>query len=257
MTSSTDAKWPLRSVTVTLRLIKALQELDGAGVTELANHLDIAKSTAYNHLRTLEQYHYVIETGGVFRLSLKFLDHGGYVRENDQQYQAIRTKIRHIAEKTGELCQFVTEEHGVGVIVFRESGSQAVSTRTRIGSREYLHQITAGKVILAYLSQERVDAIIEQRGLPAKTEATVATPDELFTELSEIRDRGYALDKDEHIRGLQAIGVPVKGEADAVLGAISVASPTYRAQSESRGAKIADFLLELANELELDMRYSQ
>lgn len=256
MTPPTDTKWPLRTLTVAIRIIEALQSLDGAGVTELATQLDLAKSTVHNHLRTLEHHHYVIRDGDEYRLSLKFLDHGGYARHRDERFELIRQKVKYVAEETDELCQFVTEEHGTCVFVFRERGTQAVNTQTRTGSRVPLHHTTAGKAILASLPDERVEAIIERWGLPDKTEHTVSTPEDLFEELQTIRSQGYAFDKDEHIRGLNALGVAIEDETDAVLGAISVATPQHRLRSKSRENELSDFLLGIVNELELNIRYS-
>lgn len=256
MTPPTGTKWPLRTLTVAFQIMEALQDLDGAGVTELASHLDLAKSTIHNHLRTLEHYHYIIRDGNEYRLSLKFLNHGGYVRNRDDRFNLIKQTVRDVADETDELCQFVTEEHGIGVFVFREEGEQAVNTQTRTGSRVHLHHTTAGKAILASLPDERVEAIIEQRGLPGKTEHTLSTREEVFDELTDIRDQGYAFDKDEHIRGLNALGVPIRDES-TVLGAISIATPQHRLRSKSRENEIADLLLGVVNELELNIRYSQ
>lgn len=256
MTESTGTKWPLRTLTVAVRIIEALQSLDGAGVTELATHLDLAKSTVHNHLRTLEHHQYVTRDGDEYRLSLKFLDHGGYVQYRDDRFELIRQKVKSVAAQTDELCQFVTEEHGTCVFVFRERGAQAVNTQTRPGSRVPLHHTTAGKAILASLPDQRVESIIEHRGLPGKTEHTVSTREDLFEELEVIRSQGYAFDKDEHIRGLNALGVSIVDETDAVLGAISVATPQHRLRSKSRENELADFLLGVVNELELNIRYS-
>lgn len=253
---STDTKWPLRTLTVAFQIVEALQDLDGAGVTELATHLDLAKSTVHNHLRTLEHHQYVSRDGDEFRLSLKFLDHGGYVRNRDDRFSLIKQQVRYVADETDELCQFVTEEHGIGVFVFREEGDQAVSTQTRTGSRAHLHHTTAGKAILASLPDERVEAIVEEWGLPSKTEHTINTREDLFAELTAIRDRGYAFDKDEHIRGLNALSVPIQDES-TVLGAISIATPQHRLRSTDRENEIADLLLGVVNELELNIRYSR
>ncbi len=254
--ASNDTKWPLRTLTVAVRIIEALQSLDGAGVTELATRLDLAKSTVHNHLRTLEHHQYVTRNGNEYRLSLKFLDHGGYVQYRDERFDLIRQKVKYVAAETDELCQFVTEEHGTCVFVFREQGTQAVNTQTRAGSRVPLHHTTAGKAILAALPDERIETIIERRGLPGKTEHTVSTREDLFEELRSIRSRGYAFDKDEHIRGLNALGVSIEDESETVLGAISVATPQHRLQSSSRENELADLLLGVVNELELNIRYS-
>jgi len=55
-------------------------ELDGAGVTELANQLDVAKSTIHGHLTSMRAHGFVVKRGTEYRLGLGFFDYGQYVR---------------------------------------------------------------------------------------------------------------------------------------------------------------------------------
>lgn len=57
-------------------IIEILRELDGATVTEVANYMNIAASTAHTHLSTLQQKGYVMKNDNIFKLSFKFLDYG-------------------------------------------------------------------------------------------------------------------------------------------------------------------------------------
>jgi IclR family transcriptional regulator, acetate operon repressor len=50
---SKEAKQPVKSTETTFEIIEALMDLDGAGVTELANYLDLPKSNVHNYLSTL------------------------------------------------------------------------------------------------------------------------------------------------------------------------------------------------------------
>ncbi len=255
MADHTDT--PVKSIGRMATLLETLQQFDGAGVTELANELEVTKSTVYNHLTSLEQHGYVVHEGDDYYVGLGFLDHGEYARQRQIGYQLIRQKTREVAEETGELCQYMVEEHGLGVFLIRESGRQAVETRTRIGNRVHLNHVTAGKAFLAYAPDARVAEIVDKHGLPGKTENTITSTEALEIELQAIRDRGYAVDKDEHLKGLYAIGVPIQYESGQPLGAMSVAGPANRINDEQRAEEIAQLLLEKANELQLTIKHSQ
>lgn len=245
---------PVKSVVRMFEIVKVLQEMNGATVTAIVERVELSKSTVYNHLATLERLEYVVRRKDEYHLSFRFLDHGGHALSQDPRLRIVEPKIREIAAETDELCQFVIEEHGRGVIIFRETGESAVETRIRLGSRLYLHHTTAGKAILSQLPEERVEDILERHGLPGKTAKTITDPAVLHDELDRIEERGYASDKEEHIKGLHAVGVPVLDD-DGVFGAISVAGPSHRMGSESQEREIADLILGIANEVELNISF--
>lgn len=70
----------LKTVLKATEMVDTLMQLDGAGVTELAQSLDISKSSAYTYLKTLERSEFVTKTGDEYHLSYNFLVFGEYVR---------------------------------------------------------------------------------------------------------------------------------------------------------------------------------
>ncbi|WP_247003947.1 IclR family transcriptional regulator C-terminal domain-containing protein [Halosolutus gelatinilyticus] len=58
--------------------------------------------------------------------------------------------------------------------------------------------------MLSCLPDAAVDGIIDRDGLPSVTEKTIADRDGLKGELSEIRDRGYAIDDEERVSRMGA-----------------------------------------------------
>lgn len=239
-----------------LEMIEALQELNGATVGELVAHTGFSKSTVYRHLATLEKHEYVIRRFHEYNLSLQFLSIGNYVRHRNEIHEEIKPQVRKIAEQTKEIANFIVEEHGVGVFVFRRKGANGVSTNARVGMRTGLHHTAAGKAILASLPEDDVHDIIERRGLPAKTENTITEPAKLFEELETIRNQRYSIDREETIEGLCAVGVPMVDPNGEVLGGFSVAGPTYRLKGNRLQEKLPNILLSLTNELELNITYS-
>lgn len=248
---------PVQSIGRMAELVRTLQNLDGAGVSELSRSLSVSKSTIHNHLKSLEEYGYVVQESDQYHVGLAFLDHGEYARERQVGYHLLRTKVRKVADETGDLCQYLVEEHGLGTFILREVGDRAVETSSRIGTRVHLNHVTAGKALLAHLPEERVNEIVEHRGLPGKTEQTITSVESLWGELEAIRERGYAVDKEEHLKGLYAIGAPIQTDEDGVLGAMSVAGPANRINREQREQEIAQVLLETANEIELSLKHSR
>ncbi|PGF18413.1 IclR family transcriptional regulator [Natrinema sp. CBA1119] len=246
----------IKSVETTLEIIAELKRQNGATVSELASTVDVSKGTVHKHLATLREHDYVVNDDGSYRIGFHFLDIGGYALCQFDGVKQITSKVRELADQTGETVQFSTEQHGRTVVLTREAGQKGVSSRARLGTRFYMHQVSGGKAILANLSKQRVQAIIAQHGLPAATESTITTESELFEELETIRDRGYAFNKAESTNGLHAVGVPLRGPEGDVLGAFAIAGPSHRMHSGRFEDKIPDVMLSAVNEIELNLTYS-
>lgn len=247
----------LATTETSLRVVNKLKELDGARVTELAEEMGLAASTVHSHLATLEKTEYVVKDGDVYRLGLRFLNLGEYVRQNNEYYSLAESKVDQLAEETGGRGHFIVEEHGRGIYVYTKSGEHAVETFSRDGRRLYLHQTAAGKAILSALPRERVWEIIDRHGLPQRTRNSITDPEELFEELEAVRERnGIAFNQEEQIRGLRAVGAPVQDANGAVIGALSVSGPTHRMKGERLREDIPDIVLGTANELELGIEYA-
>lgn len=237
-----------------LRIIEVLKDFDGAGVTAVASELDIPKSTVHNHLQTLLDERYVIKEGDTYRVGLRFLELGEFTRNRMRIYETVCPEVETLAEETGEMVNAAVEEHGEGVYITREEGHQAVSVDTYAGKRVNLHCTALGKAILAELPDSRVDEILDQHGLPERTEHTITDPDELKAELEAVRERGYAYDREERLPGLRCIAAPVV--TDRVVAALSVSGPTTRMQGDLFQEEIPELLLSSANVVEINMAYS-
>ncbi|WP_276274090.1 IclR family transcriptional regulator [Haloarcula litorea] len=239
-----------------LRIVEALKRLDGAGVTAVADDLGIAKSTVHNHLQTLEDEGYVTNEGDAYRVGLRFLELGEYKRNRMAIYEKARPEVASLAQETGEMANAAVEEHGEGVYITRAEGTQAVTVDTYAGKRVKLHCTALGKTILAELPEERVDEIVDAHGLPARTENTITDRTELKAELAEIRERGYAYDREERLPGLRCVAAPVVPEDGDLVAALSVSGPTTRIEGDRFHEEIPELLRSAANVIEINMAYS-
>lgn len=242
------------SVKTSINIIRCLQELNGATLTEVANTLDLHKSTAYVHLNTLLEERLVLKENNEYHVSLLFLDFGAKARESRTIYNEIKPKMRRLAEETEERVQFMVEEHGRGIYVHRVRGKTGIRASNRIGVCRYLHSSAAGKAIIAQYDHDRISDIIEQWGLPEQTPNTITDYTKLSDELNQIQEQGYAINKEEHIEGLWAIGAPITDQYDNVLGALSISGPRHRINNDQKIAQLRSQLLGITDEIKLDIR---
>lgn len=246
----------IKSDETLLAILESVQELDEASLTNIANHTGISKSNVYRHLATMENHEYVVKQGDTYELGLKFLDIGGYVREQFPYYTELKSLVKNLAEETSEYTGFVTEQAGWGVYIFSEKGDKAVGNFARVGRRTYLHQITKGRAILAHLPEERVREIVDTHGLPPRSEHTITSIDRLLMELKAIRQQGYACSKSGHTDGLWSVSVPVHDSEGNVLGGLGIAAPPHRMRGDRFEKQIPELLKGEVRAFELDMSYS-
>lgn len=239
-----------------IEILEGLMEIEGGSLEELSEYMGLAQSTVHRHLTALRKFGYVVKDGSEYKVGLQFLTVGGYAQRQYDHFHTYKEKVEEVAEETGERVQFIVEEQGQRVYLYTDVGSSAVQTGAQTGRRGLLHVSAGGKSILSQLPRQRVEAIIEQHGLPRKGVNSITSREELFDELEQIRNQGYAINRQETTNGVHAVGAPVTDESQTVLGALSVSGPATRLQNTYLNEELPDIVLSAVNEIELDIRHS-
>ena len=221
-----DDTYPVGAAKTTFDVVRGLKELDGAGVTELANHLGMSKGGVHNHLQTLKRLGFVRVEEGTYHVGLGFLEVGSYAQRRLPVYHAAKPEVSNLAQMTGEVASLVVEEGGEGVALFTAETERSSETHLSEGTRVPLHSNAPGKAILAFRPGSEVDRILDERGLPAMTDNTLTDRDALFSELQTIRERGLAFDRAEQFDDRYSVAAPVTDADDRAVGAISVIGST-------------------------------
>lgn len=244
----------IKSVGTSLRIVESLRELNGARVSEVAEALDMPASTVHSHFSTLREHGFVTKTGDIYHLGMKFLSLGEHIRSRSDAYQLAKIKVRQIADETDLRTHFIVEADGEGWYLY--SISRDIKAYASVGKTAPLHATAGGKAILSELPRVRVEAIIDEHGLPRFTSETITDADELFDTLETARERGYTYNLEEHLNGICALGTPVVTESGDVVGAISVSGPVHQLRGERLETELPKLILGVSNELELNITYS-
>ena len=217
---------PVKTTAKSLELIEVMKELDGATVGELVQHTDLAKTTIHNHLQTLRNAEYVTRENNTYHVGLRLFHLGEYARKRKDEYILAKKAVHELATVTQLEADFNVEEHGRLINLYDAIGHSSDSG-WEVGTYFYMHSTSAGKAILAELSDKRVGEIITKHGLPAKTQKTITTREELDDELERIRHRGYAVNNGECFSGYKTIGRVVTYPDGRILGSMAVGGPEY------------------------------
>ncbi|MFA9516108.1 IclR family transcriptional regulator [Halopenitus sp. H-Gu1] len=252
--ATSDSK-RIEAVRNTCRIVDVLKDRGRCGVTEISDELDFSKSAVHAHLATLREEGLVVKTDREYGLSLEFLDLAEHAKGKlaDQQ---ITQKVRELADETGEAVHFGTEEQGQVVYTAKSYGDAAVKTASRIGKRMPMHSTSLGKAMLSEFPREQVDRIIDEHGLPARTDSTITDREELHEELQRTRERGYSIDDAENIPGVRCIGMSVCDPDGDVLGGLSVSGPLERMTDDRLEEDLYRTLAQATNIIEVNTMYS-
>jgi IclR family KDG regulon transcriptional repressor len=204
------------------------------GVTELADRLGLHKSTVHRFMVNLDAAGLVERNGrtGRYRLGLHVFELGALVMQQMNLWDEALPFLEGLVHDTGETGHLAVLDGGEAIYIERVEARRALRVPSAIGRGYPAHATNLGKVLLADLSRERVEAIIAERGLAAYTSQTITDPAELEADLELIRRRGYAVDNEEYDEGLRCIGAPVRDHSGHVVAALGIGGPVTRITPE-------------------------
>ena len=231
--------------------LELLAENGDAGVMEVSTALGLNKSTAHRVLNSLIYMGYARqnEETGRYEPSLKVVDLANKVMKHVDIVQAVRPYLRKLMEMTDETVHFV-ERDGVDAVYIDkiESYRNGIQMVSRIGSRIPLYCSGVGKAMAAELDEHEVEEIWNRSRILPLTPYTITDFETFRRELSEIRERGYALDNEENESGVRCIAVSLKDYTGRVKYAFSISSPVGRMDNE-RIRQLAGYVLEIKEQI--------
>lgn len=217
-------------------------------MSEIASELDLANSTVHAHLTTLRNHELVVKEGNVFHLGIKLFHFGEQARHRKPEYEIVRRHAHELSNRLSEEVAFAITEHGRSVIIFDENNDPA-KQGFQVGRYFHMHNSASGKAMLAEWSRERVDEVLDRWGLPQETENTIQSRTGLYEELARTRERGYALNDQEALEGLMAIGMAITNPDGSVLGSLDVSGPPYRLSEERIVPELRETVTEIEHEI--------
>lgn len=248
----TEGDKSVKSVHRTFDVIEGLRELDTAGVTELAEHVDIPVSTVHSYLSALRERRYVVQDGDKYRLANRFTHLGDYVKRRLDLYRVGHRHVRNLAKRTGETANIMVSEYGMGIYLMSVSGKEGLRNYSYVRPREYLHTTAAGKAILMMKDEAGREAVIDRHGLPAVTDHSITDRETLHERLDAARERGYTNNDEENTNGIRATGAPVQ-RTNGEYAAVSLSGPLSYVTDEIFETEFPQLVTDTARSIELEL----
>jgi DNA-binding IclR family transcriptional regulator len=247
----------IKSVKRIERFIELLRDENGATLTEIATKIDLSIGTVHTYLSTLEDIDFVVKEGDRFKLSPRLVVLGEHVRNQSPLYRAAQPQIDRLAEATGEAVHLIIENNGRGISLYERLGEDAIGTeyhrRLRQKSHNLLHCTASGKAILEQFPKSRVEEIIDTHGLQRQTRNTITEKSALFEDLETITERGYAINDEEEVLGIFAVGVGINDEQGRLHGSVSISAPKAHMDRDEFRREVVDELTRASNAIEANL----
>jgi IclR family KDG regulon transcriptional repressor len=162
-----------------------------------------------------------------------------------------RQHIDALSADLHETIHLAQLDQGQVLYVDKRNADKPVEMFSNAGKVGPAYCTGVGKAMMAYLTDEALERVLQQQSFFKYTDETLDTRESLLAELAAIRLRGYAFDRQEHEPGIICIAAPILTEGARILGALSVTSTTTRltlSDLESLAPKLKQTAAHIASE---------
>jgi IclR family transcriptional regulator, KDG regulon repressor len=236
---------------VSRTVLKALDVLEclafssqSLSAPEVAERCGLTRPTTYRLISTLAARGYVASgQDGRYRLGSKMLSLSKRLIEHAQLPQLARPDLEALCQEAGESVHLGVLEDTEVLYLDKVESVTAARMYSVVGTRNPLHSTSLGKAILAFLPQNERKMLLNRIAYTQRTPNTITDRDSLEQHLEQVRAQGFAVDNVENEEGIRCVGVPVLGNAEIPIAAISISGPTVRMTPE-RVEELAPMLQE-------------
>lgn len=198
-------------------------------VSDLAQEIQLNRTTAYRLLAALEHAEYVRRDPATdnYRLGSGLIALGGRAQRANPVRAVALPELEALALESGETATLEILSGPEVVIIEEIPGDYVTSANRHIGSRWPVYATSTGKAILADLPPDALRAILAQpiRPLTAKT---IRSAKQLRDCLADVRRQGYAVADEELELGFVAVGAPLRDATGQAVAAISLGGTRAR-----------------------------
>ncbi|TDD02851.1 IclR family transcriptional regulator [Nonomuraea deserti] len=217
--------YALSSVDHALHLAALLQQEGPMRVTDAAERLGVAVSTAHRLLAMLVYRDFAEQgpdrryrPGKVLRPAAASAAPVALLRE------LCLPELRTLMERTQESANLMVPAGAEVRFIATAESPQVLRGGDRVGRSLPAHCVSGGKTILAALPPTELDALYSE-------DDSVDLP-RLRRELALVRERGFAINDQLTETGLTAVGMAIKDAGGSPVAALSLALPTARFDRE-------------------------
>lgn len=187
---------------------------------EVAEQLDVTRAAARRLLLTLQHNGYLSQDGREFALTPRVMELGYAYFASMNLPQLARPYLQALCAQLGESCSVGVLDAESVVLVAREEPRQLLRVDMALGRRMPAYAHSLGRVLVAGMEDDALDAYLASAELRKLTPFTVSSRTALARTLRQIRADGYCVLVSELVDGYAGISVPLRNQAGKVVAGL-------------------------------------
>ncbi len=240
-----------------LRILEVIATIGSAAtLAEIARKTNLHRSTAHHLLRALVEFGYLVQDNGArtYTLASKLFQLTGRTWSREQLAEISMPFLDALSQRTDEGTSLAVLRDGVVTVIAKREPKGPVRVVQEVGARRPIYCTAVGKALAAWLPEAELKSILRRTVFERMTANTIASRADFYREMARIRATGFAIDNEEHIKGIRCIATPVRDHSGEVRACLCVVGPKNhlprRRLAEIReplGAVAADLSLRLGH----------
>ena len=223
-------------------------------LSDVARLCDLTRAAARRFLLTLADLGYVRTDGRLFRLSPRVLELGYSYLSSLTLPEVAEPHLERLVEEVHESSSASVLDGDDVIYVARVPTKRIMRVAISVGTRFPAYATSMGRVLLAAMVPDELEAYLGRVRLAPLTGRTVASVAAFRAELARVRAQGHSLVDQELEEGLRSIAVPVRNRDGAVLAAVNVSAHASRTSVDAMRRDLLPPLVAAAARIEADLR---
>ncbi len=236
-----QSRYTIQSVNRALRILKLFDERNRElSIVEISAMMDLNKSTVIRFLATLEDEGYLERdlVSKKYKLGIVLFRLGNLVEQSLDINRVAEPVMQELSNETGLISHFGTAQKEKAILLQKKWPKNYVSDMemiARVGGYIPIYCTGIGKVMLAYLPEEKAEKYAHRTDYKSFTANTIDTPEGLMEELGKVRAQGFAENNEEHELYMYSLTYPVRDHRNQVVAGLSLSGIKEKIMNMDQG----------------------
>jgi IclR family pca regulon transcriptional regulator len=222
-------------------------------LSDVARATGLTRAAARRFLLTLQRLGYVASDDREFYLTPRVLELGYAYLSTTPFWDLAFHHMEALVDRLHESSSISVLDRDEIVYVARVPTKRIMTINLAVGTRLPAYATSMGRVLLANLGDEELEAYLSRATFTALTPRTIADSDELRATLAEVREQGWALVDQELEEGVRSVAAPLRGAGGRTVGAINVSAHAARITLDRLRREFLPALLETAERINAEL----
>jgi len=218
----------------TVAIMDFLRDIEApVSLMEICTALKMNKGTASKIMNSMLDLNLVIrdEQTNRFTMGSRLIGYGAAAARQFNIETLATPVMEELHSKIGETIHLGIEQSGRMMYLKKYEAFSTVNLRSRVGQDVPMYASAMGKATLAAKPDKVIEDFYHSVDIIQYTENTLTNFDRFMKEIQEIREKGYAIDREEYELGVQSAAITFT-KFGKNYGAMSISIPKYRMNKE-------------------------